>query len=121
MTAPSTPTRFGMRQRLLLALTIVLIAGGVTTWAVASIVGPPLFRKHLHMAGVVHNSDEQFHAEQAYQHATAISIAVATTVAALAAFVVAAYLSRRLQLGHRGLRRGVRGRRGTVRNPGRFP
>ena len=46
---------------------------------------------------VEHNSNEQFHAEQAYQHATALSIAVAITVAASTAFVVTAYLSRRLQ------------------------
>ncbi|BBZ66648.1 putative sensor histidine kinase [Mycolicibacterium insubricum] len=87
----------GMRGRLLLAQTLVLLAGGATTWVVASVVGPPLFREHLHQAGVEHNSNEQFHAEQAYQHATALSIAVAITVAASTAFVVTAYLSRRLQ------------------------
>ena len=69
----------------------------MTTWVVASLVGPPLFREHLHLAGVAHDSNEQFHAEQAYQHATALSIAVAITVAASTAFVVTAYLSRRLQ------------------------
>ena len=87
----------GMRGRLLLAQTLVLLAGGATTWVVASVVGPPLFREHLHQAGVEHNSNEQFHPEQAYQHATALSIAVAITVAASTAFVVTAYLSRRLQ------------------------
>ncbi len=92
-----TQTGFGMRRRLLLAQTLVLLAGGVTTWVVASVVGPPLFREHLHRAGVAHDSNEQFHAEQAYQHATALSIAVAVTVAAATAFVVTAYLSRRLQ------------------------
>lgn len=100
MTAPAAPPKpagFGMRRRLLLAQTLVLLAGGVTTWAVASVVGPPLFREHLHMAGFAHDSNEQFHAEQAYQHATALSIAVAITVAAVTAFVVTAYLSRRLQ------------------------
>jgi two-component system sensor histidine kinase BaeS len=94
---PSAPTGLGMRQRLLIAQALVLIAGGVTTWVVASLVGPALFREHLHRAGVAHDSNEQFHAEQAYQHATALSIAVAITVAALTAFVVTAYLSRRLQ------------------------
>ena len=74
-------TGFGMRRRLLLAQTLVLIAGGVTTWVVALVVGPPLFRDHLHQAGVPHDSNEQFHAEQAFQHATALSIAVAITVA----------------------------------------
>ncbi len=88
---------FGMRRRLLLAQTLVLVAGGVTTWVVASLVGPPLFREHLHQAGVAHDSNEQYHAEQAYQHATALSIAVAITVAALTALVVTVFLSRRLQ------------------------
>jgi signal transduction histidine kinase len=86
-----------MRRRLLLAQTLVLIAVGVTTWVVASVVGPPLFREHLHQAGIAQDSNEQFHAEQAYQHATALSISVAITVAALTAFVVTALLSRRLQ------------------------
>ena len=86
-----------MRRRLLLAQTLVLLAGGLTTGLVAAIVGPPLFRDHLYMAGVPANSNEQFHAEEAYRSATAISIAIATTMAALTAFVVTAYLSRRLQ------------------------
>ena len=93
----TAPIGIGVRGRLLLAQTLVLVTGGITTWAVASLVGPPLFREHLHRAGVAHDSSEQFHAEQAYQHATALSIAVAITVAALTAFVVTAYLSRRLQ------------------------
>ncbi|MGV1005882.1 MAG: sensor histidine kinase [Candidatus Nanopelagicales bacterium] len=86
-----------MRRRLLLAQTLVLVAGGVTTWVVALMVGPPLFREHLHQAGLAHDANDQFHAEQAYRDATALSIAVAITVAALTAFVVTAYLSRRLQ------------------------
>lgn len=93
----SGPNGVGMQRRLMLAQALVLIAAGVTTWVVALMVGPPLFRDHLHQAGVPHNSNEQYHAEQAFQHATALSIAVATTVAALTAFVVTVYLSRRLQ------------------------
>ncbi len=93
----SVANGFGMGRRLLLAQAMVLVAGGVTTWVVALVVGPPLFREHLHQAGVTHNSNEQFHAEQAYQNATALSIAVAITVSALTAFIVTAILSRRLQ------------------------
>jgi signal transduction histidine kinase len=97
MTAPPRPTGFGMRRRLLLAQALVLLAGGVTTWVVALVVGPPLFREHLNQAALSHDANDQFHAEQAYQHATALSVTVAITVAALTAFVVTAYLSRRLQ------------------------
>lgn len=82
---------------MLLAQALVLLASGVTTWVVALVVGPPLFREHLLQAGVPHNSHEQFHAELAYRNATAISIAVAIAVAALTAFVVTAYIGRRLQ------------------------
>lgn len=94
-TPPRTGT--GMRRRLLVAQTLVLLTGGLTTGLVALVVGPPLFREHLFQAGVPHDSYEQFHAEQAYRAATAISIAVAIAVAALTAFVVTAYISRRLQ------------------------
>lgn len=86
-----------MGARLLVAQALVLAAGAATTWTVATIVGPPLFRDHLRMAGIAHESNEQFHAEQAYHYATAISISVAVGVAALTALIVTAYLSRRLQ------------------------
>ncbi|MFD7012490.1 sensor histidine kinase [Rhodococcus jostii] len=87
----------GLGVRLLLAQSLVLVAGVVTCWVVAVFAGPPLFREHLHRAGVPAASDEQFHAEQAYRSATAISLAVALGVASLAALVVTWYFSRRLQ------------------------
>jgi signal transduction histidine kinase len=89
--------RPGIGARLLLAQTLVLVAGAATTWIVAAIVGPPLFREHLHRAGVAAVSSEQMHAEQAYTYSTAISIAVALGVSALAALVVTWYFSRRVQ------------------------
>lgn len=94
---PRSPRSPGVGARLLLAQALVLVAGGATTWIVAATVGPPLFREHLRRAGVGHRSDEQFHAEQAYRYATAISIAVAVGVAALTALLVTWYFSRRLQ------------------------
>ncbi|MHA3023660.1 sensor histidine kinase [Mycobacterium sp. BMJ-28] len=88
---------FGLGARLLGTQALVLLTGGLTTLVVAAMVGPPLFREHLRRAGVSHGSDEQFHAEQAYRYATALSTAVAVAVAALTALVVSAYFSRRLQ------------------------
>ncbi|WP_128643857.1 sensor histidine kinase [Rhodococcus opacus] len=87
----------GIGVRLLLAQSLVLAAGAVTSWVVAVLVGPPLFREHLRRAGVPDSSAEQFHAEQAYRSATAISLGVAIGAAALAALVVTWYFSRRLQ------------------------
>jgi two-component system sensor histidine kinase BaeS len=87
----------GIAVRLLLVQTIVLVAGAATTWIVAAIVGPPLFREYLLRSGVAHASVEQFRAEQAYRYATALSIAVALGVAALTALAATWYLSRRVQ------------------------
>jgi two-component system, OmpR family, sensor histidine kinase BaeS len=84
-------------MRLLIAQTLVLLAGAITTWIVAAIVGPPLFREHLHQAGVSAGSAEQFHAEEAYRYATALSVGGAIAVAAVTAFAVSLYVSRRLQ------------------------
>ena len=89
--------RPGIGARLLLAQTLVLLAGAATIWIVAAVVGPPLFREHLHRAGVPAMSSEQMHAEEAYTYATAISIGVALAVSALAALVVRWYFSRRVQ------------------------
>lgn len=89
--------RAGIGMRLLIAQTMVLLAGAITTWVVAAIVGPPLFREHLHQAGVAAGSAEEFHAGEAYQYATALSVGGAVAVSALVAFAVSWYVSRRLQ------------------------
>lgn len=87
----------GLRTRLLSAQALVLAAGAGTTGLVAAVVGPPLFREHLHRAGVSGDSAEQMHAEEAYVYATVISIGVASCVAILAALIVTWYFGRRLQ------------------------
>ncbi|KUI38136.1 histidine kinase [Mycobacterium sp. IS-1496] len=89
--------RPGIGARLFAAQAIVLTVGAATTAMAAAIVGPPLFRDHLHQAGVPPNSLEEMHAEEAYGYATAIAISGALAVSALAALAVSWYLSRRLQ------------------------
>lgn len=89
--------RPGIGVRLLIAQSTVLLAGAVTTWVVAAVVGPPLFREHLHRAGVPAGSAEQLHAEEAYLYATVFSVGGAVAVSALTAFAVTLYVSRRLQ------------------------
>lgn len=105
MTPPPAPTpgrrrrwgRPGIGLRLLAAQAIVLVAGAATTAVVAAVVGPPLFREHLHLAGVPMDSPEEVHAEEAYGYATVMSIGGALAVSALAALAVSFYVSRRLQ------------------------
>lgn len=87
----------GIGMRLLIAQTAVLLAGAITTWLVAAGVGPPLFREHLHRAGVAPDSVEELHAEQAYRYATALALSAAVIVSAATAIVVTWYVSRRLQ------------------------
>ena len=89
--------RAGIGLRLLAAQAIVLAAGAATTAVVAAVVGPPLFREHLHRAGVPMDSLEEVHAEEAYGYATVMSIGGALAVSALAALAVSFYVSRRLQ------------------------
>jgi signal transduction histidine kinase len=76
---------------------MVLFAGVVTTAVIAAVVGPPLFREHLHRAGVSSNSMEEVHAEEAYTYATLFSVGGALAVSALAALGVSWYIGRRLQ------------------------
>lgn len=80
-----------------LAQALVLAAGATTTGVVAAIVGPPLFREHLHRAGVAADSLEEMHAEEAYGYATVLSVGGALAVSALTALAVSWYISRRLQ------------------------
>lgn len=98
----STPRRRawprpGIGLRLLAAQAIVLAAGAATTAVVAAVVGPPLFREHLHRAGVPVDSLEELHAEEAYGYSTVISIGGALAVSLLTALAVSWYVSRRLQ------------------------
>ncbi|MDX1884457.1 HAMP domain-containing sensor histidine kinase [Mycolicibacterium sp. 120270] len=89
--------RHGFGVRLLLAQAMVLFAGVFTTAVIAAIVGPPLFREHLHRAGVPANSMEEVHAEEAYAYATVLSVGGALAVSALTALAVSWYISHRLQ------------------------
>ena len=100
-----------------------MAAGAATTLVVAAIVGPPLFREHLHRAGVPADSPEEIHAEEAYGYATVLSVGGALAVSALTALAVSWYVSRRLQRsvdrrragGHSGRRRPVRRSRSSPR------
>ncbi len=89
--------RSGFGIRLLGAQALVLLAGAVTTWVVASVIGPSIFREHLHRAAVKHTSTEAGHVEQAFTAALLISISIALVAATATALTVTWYFSRRIQ------------------------
>ncbi|HWJ80622.1 MAG TPA: HAMP domain-containing sensor histidine kinase [Nocardioides sp.] len=93
MSAP----RHGLAARLLLAQSFVLVSGALSTWLVASAIGPSIFHTHLRRAGVVHTDTENAHIEEAFASALLISIGVALLAATVAALGVTWYLTRRMQ------------------------
>jgi two-component system, OmpR family, sensor histidine kinase BaeS len=87
--------RPGIRMRLLVANSVVIIAGIATTSVVAAIVGPPMFRRLMDEAVVPGlNGDHPY--ERAFRDATALSVGIALGVSALAALTLSWYLSRRV-------------------------
>ncbi|GAT07405.1 HAMP domain-containing protein [Mycolicibacterium novocastrense] len=99
-TPGAKPPRFLRRPsiglRLLLAQTLVLAAGAVVTWGIAAVVGPQLFKKHMHDA-VPAGSFLETHADHAYRGATAVAVGGALAISVLMALAVSWYVSRRLQ------------------------
>lgn len=83
--------------RLLLAQALVLVAGVLTTWLVASMVGPSIFHDHLSQAGLGHTATEARHVEEAFASALLLSIALALLASVVAALAVSWYFSRRVQ------------------------
>jgi two-component system sensor histidine kinase BaeS len=83
--------------RLLVAQALVLVAGALTTWLVASVVGPSIFTEHLEQAGDTHTAEETRHVEEAFASALVLSVALALLAAVLAALAVSWYFSRRVQ------------------------
>jgi two-component system, OmpR family, sensor histidine kinase BaeS len=90
-------SRPGFAARLLAAQALVLVAGGITTWVVASAIGPAIFHQHLTEAGIHHTPSETKHVEEAFSSALLISIAIALLAAVVAALVVSWYFSHRVQ------------------------
>jgi signal transduction histidine kinase len=82
-------------MRLLVANSVVVIAGIATTSVVAAIVGPPMFRRLMDEAVVPgRNGDHPY--ERAFRDATALSVGIALGVSALTALTLSWYLSRRV-------------------------
>lgn len=90
-------SRPGFGSRLLIAQALVLVAGALTTWVVASAVGPSIFRDHLERAGVEQTAGETAHVETAFTSSLLLSLSVALLAAVVAALAVSWYFSRRVQ------------------------
>lgn len=87
---------WGLGPRLLAALLIVLATAAITAWLVASAVGPGLFHDHMLRVGLEDHDAAVLHAEQAFQDASTVSLALALGAAALAAAAVSIVLTRRI-------------------------
>ncbi len=87
----------GLATRLLAAQSLVLLAGALTTWLVASAVAPGIFHDHLLQAGVAHTTDEAGHVEEAFASALIIALVVALLVSVTVALAVTWYFTRRVQ------------------------
>ena len=110
--------RPGLAARLLIAQTLVALAGAATLWVIAAAVGPTIFHDHLRSAVGHVNAETSRHVEDAFRSASALSIAIALAASMVAALAVSAYLSRRIAApvvrlaaaargvaaGHRGVR-----------------
>jgi signal transduction histidine kinase len=96
--AIAEPTRrgAGLAGRLLLAQVLVLMAGALTAWLVATIVGPSVFHAHLARSNVGSTPAQIFHTEAAFQSANAISLSLALLAAMVAALGVSVYMTRRI-------------------------
>ena len=95
--SPAVGRRAGFATRLLIAQSLVLVAGASTSWLVAAAVGPSIFNDHLHQAGVSHTPAETRHVEEAFGSAMVISLVVALVVALAVALAVTWFFTRRVQ------------------------
>jgi signal transduction histidine kinase len=85
--------RYGIRLRLLIANSVIVLTGVATTIVVSAIIGPPMFRR-LMSPGEPRLPGHPY--EHAFREATRLSVAIALGVSALAALTLSWYLSRRL-------------------------
>ncbi|MGA5298336.1 sensor histidine kinase [Nucisporomicrobium flavum] len=87
--------RIGLAARLFAAQTLVVLVGVVTASLVAAVVGPAIFRGHLHHAGEI-SAETGRHVEEAYGSANAVALGVALLCALGAGLAVSAFVARRV-------------------------
>ena len=82
---------------MLLAQTLVLVAGASTAWGVAAAVGPGIFSDHLAAAEVEQTAAETTHVEEAFASATVYAVTVALAVSLVIALVVTWFFTHRVK------------------------
>ncbi|SDD21478.1 histidine kinase [Sanguibacter gelidistatuariae] len=86
----------GIAGRLLAAMALVLLTGGLTAWLVASALGPSIFHEHMVVAGVDQDSSTTIHAEEAFRTASGASLSIALAAAGVASIAVCLFLTTRI-------------------------
>lgn len=96
MTARTTPGRAGgIALRLIIAMALVILAGGITALLVAALVGPMFF--HHHLIEVEDSPGTTFeHAEAAFSSASTLTLAIALGASALMSLAASLMLARRI-------------------------
>lgn len=94
--APRTLTRTGLAGRLFASLAIVVLAGALTAWLVAGVLGPPIFHDHLVQAGLTEPDTALAHVEEAFRTASTLSLTVAVLAAAGTSLAVSVFLTTRI-------------------------
>jgi two-component system sensor histidine kinase BaeS len=89
------PRASGIAGRLIVAMVLVVVAGGFTAWLVASAVGPGVFHLHMEHAEETPGSVAA-HAEEAFVSASTVTLAVALGASVATSLVVSLFLSRRI-------------------------
>lgn len=85
----------GLAARLLAATAVVVFVGWATAWVVVTAVGPAIFHDHM-IQGQASEPGVLRHAEQAFQSASALSLAAALLAALAASVIVSVFLARRV-------------------------
>ncbi|EYR62490.1 histidine kinase [Actinotalea ferrariae CF5-4] len=86
----------GLGGRLMAALALVVLAGGLTAWLVAGAVGPIVFHAHMLEAGLREETPAVLHAEAAFRSASALALTIALGASVLASLAVSMFLTRRI-------------------------
>ena len=89
------PVVRGIAARLVIAMTLVVIAGGVTAFLVATLVGPALFLQHVTESGGA-SQDAIGHAEEAFRSASTLATTIALGSATVTSVAASVFLARRI-------------------------